>query len=1170
MRKSDWGAPAVRSGHVVQSLAVLVFAGATGSLLPLYAQSDNAAVAGVVTDQSGASVAKASVTVRSEDTGALHTVMTTGNGSYSLSGLAPGKYTVTATATGFDVSSVSNNNLDPAVRATVNITLHVGSNAQQVQVQANEDQLQADSSTLGRVITSNQAQKLPLNGRNPINLALTKAGITSATNTLSSFSFSTGLGALNINGGRERDNLISFDGAVAVRVRASGDSVGLPDLDAVQEVQILSANYPAEYGRSTDGQVRIVTKAGGMNFHGSAYEYLRNPVLDANTWVRNHQLNNTAIPKALQTNFVAPYTFNQFGFDVNGPLYIPHVLPKGKVFFLYSEAFVQYPQTSTAPVTVPNPAFKTGDFSSLLANGTYIRDPHFPANIPCNATNQAACFPGNIIPSARLSPNGTALLNVFPAPTPGFLIGTENLLQIAPYPARQQIDSGNLDIVPNDRNYIRFRLVHFFYHEDNPFSAAYDLVPRLYDRPNQTGSIDWVYTVSPNTTNEVLLTASHDAARLSIDTSSGLYDRTRYGVDFPFLFPNGKDLPNKIPTIQFDNSGITTMDGSPYPSHSQGEIFDIADTFTHVFGSHTFRAGALFERSGENDDDQIAFQNSIPGQTNNQNGRFEFSNNNPAGSGLDTADAALGIFSSYAEVGPRDETPYRGNLIEWFAQDSWKATPKLHIDYGMRYSIIQPYYSRWNNVGSFDPAFYVPGNAVRVDPTSGNPIAGSGDPLNGTVLFGSGFPDSAKAHVAAAASGLYNNLFHNLPRGYIDVHYLTFQPRLGFAYQASPHTVIRGGFGRYMSRQGVSDGVFEGGIPPLQQVAAISGGSVDNPGAGAQGSYPVLSGSIDRSSPQPESYLWNLSVEQELGFNTVMQISYVGRRGLHGQLEADLNQASVGTQQRIGQQNINAYRPYLGYGPITVVTQNDGSAYNGLQVDLNRRFSHGLGFGVAYTFAKSMDCGSFQKNFLPDYTNPKGLCGIADFDVRNVLVVNAVWNIPFRSNNRILQEALGGWQLTQADQFQSGTPLSVTTSSDIAGVGTGGGAQFLQVNANVPLLANKKFSTGSDGNFFFNPAAFSYAQAGTFTTQNNRNILRAPGIQSWNAGLLKDFPTFRGQSLTFRFEAFDFPNHPNLSAPDVTFTDRKTDSNGNFTGNFGRVTSKTAQRQMQASLRYSF
>jgi hypothetical protein len=1159
------------------SLMLLLFVG-MGITHPtaLQAQSDNSSIAGTITDPSGAEIGQASITVTSELNGAVHKTASNKSGFYTIAGLSPGKYTVAVTAPGFSTVTKTNNNLDPSLPATVNVMLPVGNDTEQVEVTAQETTLQADTATLGRVITSSQADNLPLNGRNPIYLALTKAGITSITSNVSTQSYSTGLGAININGARERDNLLTYDGAVAVRIRASGDSVGTPDLDAVQEVQVLSTNYPAEYGRSIGGQIRIITKSGGDRFHGSLYEYLQNPVLNANSWVRNDNANNSNpnYPAALKTNSVAPFTFNQFGFVFDGPLYVPKVLPKGKVFFLYSEAFVHNPSLSTETDAVPNAAFRTGDFSSLITGNPktnhYIADPKL-APLVCDVANGGpGCFPGNIIPQSRLSPNGVGLLTAFPTPTPGFQIGANNLLETARYPIHQEIDSGNLDIIPTDKDYIRFRFIHFFYYEVNPFATSnYDIVPRIYNRPNQTGSLDWVHTFGPHSTNEVLFTASHDAARLSIDTSTGTYNRAAYGINYPYLFPQGKDLPNKIPTIAFDTTGITTLDGSTYPSHSQGEIFDYADTFTRIIGNHILRAGGLYERAGENDDDQIAFSNGTTGQTNNQNGKFDFSSLTTGGTGYDLANAALGIFNTYSEIGPRNETPSRANMFEFFAQDSWKATPKLHLEYGIRYSSIHPFYSLWNNAGTFDPAFYNANTAVQVSPSTGNPIAGSGDPLDGTVLFGNGFPSSANGHVAIASTGQYNNLFHNLPRGYIHVQKLLLQPRVGIAYSLNSKTVLRTGFGRYTSRQGTSDSVFLGGFAPLQQVVSISGGSADNPGgtAAATGSYPTLAGEINQQSPQPEAYIWNVSVERELGFDTVADISYVGRHALHQQFEADVNQAPAGSAYLpTGTNGVNAYRPYKGYAAITEVYQGDTAFYQGLQIDVNHRFSHGLGFGVAYTFAHSRDCGSFQKNFLPNADDTKGLCGTADYDVRQVLVLNSVYRIPFRSHSRIANEALGGWQLSQAYQFQTGTPLEVLTTQDIAGVGAGFQGQFLQITPGANLRGNGKFSNGTDSNFWFNTTnsdgskIFTTPTLGTFTTQHNRNILYGPGQDSFNASLQKRFMTYKEQFLSFRFDAFDFPNHPNLSAPDSTYTDAA----------FGRVTSKTGQRAMQASLRYSF
>ncbi len=274
----------------------------------LFAQSDLSGVSGTITDQSGAIVRGAKVTVTDEATKIEHSTTTNDSGYYTIPSLSPGRYTIEVAAQNFQKTTSSGNNLDPNVSTTANLQLNIGSTSEVVQVSAQETTIQTDSTVLGRVITSKQAEMLPLSGRNPITLALLKAGVTSTSGNVSNFQFSTGLGGLNINGARERDNLLTYDGAVAVRVRASGDSVGVVDLENVQEVQVLASNYPAEYGRSIGGQVRIITKGGTDHFHGTVYEYLQNPILNANTWVRNHATanNDPTLPKSVKSNYVAP------------------------------------------------------------------------------------------------------------------------------------------------------------------------------------------------------------------------------------------------------------------------------------------------------------------------------------------------------------------------------------------------------------------------------------------------------------------------------------------------------------------------------------------------------------------------------------------------------------------------------------------------------------------------------------------------------------------------------------------------------------------------------------------------------------------------------------------------------------------------------------------------
>jgi hypothetical protein len=360
---------------------------------------------------------------------------------------------------------------------------------------------------------------------------------------------------------------------------------------------------------------------------------------------------------------------------------------------------------------------------------------------------------------------------------------------------------------------------------------------------------------------------------------------------------------------------------------------------------------------------------------------------------------------------------------------------------------------------------------------------------------------------------------------------------------------------------------------------------VDNPGAGANGSYPLLSGDIDQQSPQPEAYIWNVSIEREIGFGTVAEVSYVGRHALHQQYAANINQLPTGTltNQANAGLNTNYLRPYKGYGPINLVKQGDTATYDGLQVNVTRRFQHGLGFNVAYTYASSRDCDSFQKQVVPNTFDIHGICGPSDYDIRQVLVPSAVYEIPFKSDNPLLREALGGWQLTQSYQFQTGAPFSVASGSDLAGVGAGSGNQLWNVVPGANLKGNGKFSnTPGDSNSWFaartNGALnFAAPPLGTFTTQSNRNIFRAPGQAYFNASLQKRFPIYESSTLNFRVDAFDFPNHPNWNSPDTSLGDLTTKQNGVVTSNtpvptttFGQVTQKNNQRSLQLSLRYSF
>jgi hypothetical protein len=1115
----------------------------------LLGQSDTASISGYVRDPSGAGIPSAKVTVRSEATGMDRPVEADSAGYYVVSALQPGLYTVEAQAAGFKRLQKVHSKLDPNIPREVDLTLEVGVVAESVVVTASVANVQTDSSTLGKLVEGKQISDLQLNGRNPIFLAMLKPGV-QRNGLLAGLSFAVDNGSFSINGSRGNDNLITYDGAVAVRTRGNNTSVGVADLDSVQEVQVLTANYSAEYGRSNGGQIRIITKSGTREFHGSAYEYFRNSALNANSWSRN---------LSASTNFTSPERYNQFGWNLGGPVVLPKASLRDKLFFYVSQEFLRRRLDSTAMGTVPTELMRAGNFSELLAPNPFlsgtkaIKDP-----------STGAVFPGNIIPRQLLSSNGLALLRVYPERTPGFLSGTRNWIAAGSSPVDQRKETFAIDLLPASQHSIRIRAMNYSYNDSAPFGTNFALSPVTKDRPSQTGSISWTYTVTPTLVSETVASISHDALWINLDTSNGLFDRTRYGINYPFAFPGTKDLANKIPSVDIPN--FTSYTGSPYPSFFSDQVFTAGNNTTKVAGSHMIKFGVLYERAAENNRDQINIDN-VPGGTDNQNGRFVFSDTRTGGSGLGLADAVLGLYNTYAETGLRSYTPYRSNMFEWYVQDKWKASPKLTLEFGLRHSIIQPYYSLWRNQSLFDPSFYEPAKAVKVD-TRGNPVPGSGDPLNGIVVPGSGWPDAAKGRVTIAGDSAYDRLFRGLDKSYADLHWRDFQPRVGMAYAFNPKTVWRAGAGKFVNRLGVSDSVQLGGNPPLQPFASFALGNVDSPANATGASYPLAVTTEDRTFKNPVSYAWSTTLQREIGFNTTVEVSYVGRRGLNLQREKNINQLPVGAlylPQNAGL-HPNQLRPYLGYGPIRE-TLNDGrSIYNGLQIELNRRFSKGLSFGFAYTRSHSEDNGSNYRALLPNTYNDKFFWGSSDFDTRQIAVINGIYELPWLRNSQApAGKLLGGWEVTAVAQFQSGLPYTVQTADDFAGVGTGSGTSIWNMSG-TPAMPHEFAGSAASGQYWFVPtnpdgaAVFTAPAQGTFTSQNNRNRLYNPAFQNWNLGLFKRFRITDRQNISFRAEGFNFINHPNLSG---------VNSNPRSAA-FGMVTGKGSERNVQLSLRYSF
>ncbi|MEZ5401583.1 MAG: carboxypeptidase regulatory-like domain-containing protein [Bryobacteraceae bacterium] len=1120
--------------------------------LGLFGQSDNSYITGVVKDASGAVVANAKVTITNESTGFVREVQTNESGLYIAPNLPPGYYTVAIEAAGFKKYEVSRNKIDAGVPLNVSADLAVGQLTETVNVEASVAQLQTESGAVGKTVERQQIQNLSLNGRNPLFLALLKPGVRGGA--LNGFSFGLTSGGFSINGGRSQDSVITFDGAVGTRTRANGTSIGTADVETVQEVQVLTANYGAEYGRSNNGQVRIVTRSGGRDFHGAFYEYFRNDKLDANSWANNRS--NAQRPAR---------RFNQFGYVLDGPVTIPGVFntDRSKMFFLWSQEWVRFRQSSSTSQTVPTELMRNGNFSELLTPSTGFFNSVRTINDP--VTGQP--FAGNIIPASRLSPNGIAFLRTYPNPTPGYRQGTANFFQIRPNPQNQRKDTVAIDYNLTQNQVLRFRHSNYNWTAIDAFRGGFDYAVTDWRRPNKTASINHVFTISPTMINELLVAASVDRVFIDIDRRGERYARSARGINYPYLFSEPKEIDDKVPTVAV--AGFGTIDGGPYPSRSTGPIYQISNNFTKIHSNHQFKFGGYFERAGQNDFDQINVTG-VPGGTNNQNGRFEFtdSRGGQPTSGVAIGNAALGLFSNYAEIGPRSFTPYRGHLFEFFASDSWRATQKLKLEIGFRGTWMNGYYkSLWGNMAVFNPSLYDPSRAAIVDRSSGNVLGG--DRFNGVFIPGSAFPDAGKGRIPAIDSGLYNNLLRGDSSYPSDAH-LSIMPRLGLAYQISSKDVLRAGFGGFVSRFGVYDSVFLGGNPPFQPMASVSNGLADNPGGASRTAFPQFFMTIDPNLKHPKAYNWNLTYQRQIAFETTIEVGYVGATGNHLARERDLNQLPVGTTFNPANSgaNVNYLRPYKGFAFIPMLEHAGRSEYNGMQVEVNRRFKSGFSYGFAYTLSKSYDHASGPRDRLINVFDDKLNWGRSSFDTRHVAVANFIWDLPFfKDANGLSRTLLGGWQINGVMQFQTGNPFTVGSGEDILGIGSTNTVPWNLSSSSTDQP--KQFSqsaTAADQNFWFNPRPGGQAWAtrpanGTIPNQNRNSIdFNNVGFQNWNAALFKGFKFAEKHTVQFRAEFFNWLNHPNWSGVNI---DPRSAA-------FGKVTGKSSERNIQLSLRYSF
>ena len=882
----------------------------------------------------------ATVSATNQQTQVSSTAVTDASGFYTFANLSAGRYTSATELQGFKKTVRPDVTLDAAASVTMDFILEAGALTESVTVTADTPILQTDTS-LRKTIESKDIEQLSFSGRNPIGVVGLKPGVVGGSFNNYGFSDLTN-GGFSINGSRSDENNITVDGATAIRTRAAGNMIGVQNVDAIQEVQVLTGDYMPEYGRASGGQIRMITKSGGNRFHGSGGFYLRDDKLQANTWTRNRS------PNALENSGPSPFDYKQYGYSIGGPI------QKDKLFFFAAQEWVNYLATETRTLAVPTAAMRDGDFSELLQPNNVF----FCGAADHPRSDHRAALPRQRHPGQPPQRQRTRLPACLPAADARIPVRREQRDHQQRKPAGPA--QGQLPVrLPAQRT----ELVIYRYGKFNwvAIDAFRGDVPYAQDR---LGSAE--HQPDPELDQHHLEHAGQRSV-VHLRPRRGVHQRARERLLQAQHLRGHLSVP--VPAEQGDlGQAADDLDRQPRSDRRRSVSGLLARADPHVLehttwvkNRHTFKGGMVVEYSGEDDFDQINVQ-PIPGSTNNQNGRFEFRNSTSARTGLAIADTALGLFTNYAEIGQRALTKWRALATDFFVQDSWRPTAKMTVEGGVRYVLWPPWYSTTNNIASFDPAFYNTSNEAIINPSTG--VITGGPRYNGIVLPGDGFPSEA-SNLAVYNDPAVKALFVGIPRGFTKTYKNVFEPRGGVSYAWDDRTVIKASAGVFHQRVTLNDSLLPGGNPPFQPQVSVSNGSADNPGgAGGAAALPLGMTAIDPNAKIPVAYTYSAGVQRQMPFGFVVDVTYVGRQGRNLQRERNINQASAGTIQRNPGINIAALRPYKGYGVIRLSEHEATSKYNSLQIGVDRRYRNGFKFGAAYTLGKSMDDGSSRRDVL--------------------------------------------------------------------------------------------------------------------------------------------------------------------------------------------------------------
>jgi hypothetical protein len=1105
-------------------------------------------VSGEVRDATGASVPGVRVVITNAATGGVRDTVSNDAGFYSFPALTPGSYTLRAEKQGFKAAASTAFNLQVQQSARLDLVLEVGSTSDSVEVNASGAILQTENATVGTVVDQKRIVELPLNGRNYLSLAALSPNV--------SFGFPSAGQADGRQGGDRANQNISVAGQRNNFNRFTLDGVEntdpnfntyviFPSAEALQEFKVQTGVYPAEFGRGAT-QINVSTRGGGNAYHGSVFEFLRNEKMDA----RNYRFTG---PDRVKD----PFKWNQYGFMLSGPVTIPKLFNgKNKLFFMSNYEWFRQRRNVVGTYTLPTAANFGGNFNTAVG-GNQVFD---PLTRTAGGTI-AQPFPNNTIPTNRLDATSQKLLAFYPKPNNEAAGLNNNHVIALGRPINKDQFIQRFDFVESSKSnwFGRYSRSDENQLNGNLFQNGEAII---------TKASQWTFTNSRVLTNTLVNEFRFGLTKFYNTTGPELaFTRNVVGeLAIPGLNA-GPPVQWGIPSVSITAySGFGNSSEGPYENNNRA--FQFINNLSWIRGKHTFKFGGEIRRDEYN-------------QVGNQFARAQFTfdrnaTRNPQvnGTGNAFADLLIGqVFQAEAAV-QIAQAQFRSTGFAFYVDDTWRVSSKLTLNLGLRYENTPPWEDQTGTLfNAIVPNDIRPTNplAAIVTDQSMHPYflrqgASRQNCYEGINLRWTAGPEFPQYPIQTRCNGSLGNRLVGRDNN-------DWAPRIGLSYQLSSKTVLRLGVGTFYSQ--------DTGNPRFDMARNLAGrlrdnSSQTNPNLNWANSLASIAGGVanvnrpysfanpyDRRTPYNMTYLFN--VQQELSSNLVLEAGYMGSisRRLEG-LRA-INE-SIPVDPNVSSLSLAARSPFPEFGRIQLVDNGGKGNYNSLGTKLTRRYASGLTALVSYTWSKSIDTASAIRNQGGDTLFPQNSgcrqCerGLSGFNTSHRFVTSLLYDLPIGKGrsvnieNGFLNAIIGGWQMGSIFTVQSGFPLTVTNGADTSNTG----AFFDRPNATGQ---NPQVDSVGTENAF-NTAAFAIQPRGTYGNVG-RNTLIGPSFVRWDFSSLKNFkmPYNENHNLQFRFEAFNFPNHPNWGNPDANIQ----------SGNFGKIRgTRGDMRNLQLALRYTF